>query len=156
QVICDIEAMRLNGKLPGRQELIEGTVLETLPKMEGEQFDAVITSPPYCNRYDYTRTYALELAFLGADEEEVRHLRQELLSCTVENRSKLARLEAYYSSIGRATDFQKVVGTVNNNHALQEVFTAIRARGARDELNNKGVIRMVEGYFTELAFVIFE
>jgi len=45
---------------------------------------------------------------------------------------------------------------VNANSALQEVFSAIRARGARGELNNKGVITMVEGYFTELAFVIFE
>ena len=156
QVIFDIEAMRANGKLPGQQDLIEGTVLETLPKLEGEQFDAVITSPPYCNRYDYTRTYALELAFLGAGEEEVRNLRQELLSCTVENRSKLERLEAFYSSIGRSADFERVLNVVNSNLALQEVFNAIRTRGARGDLNNKGVIRMVEGYFTELAFVIFE
>lgn len=156
QVLCDIEAMRSNGELPGQQKLIEGTVLETLPKMSGDQFDAVITSPPYCNRYDYTRTYALELAFLGSSEADVRNLRQELLSCTVENRSKLARLQAFYSSIGRSVDYQTVVDSVNGNAALQEVFTAIRTRGARDELNNKGVIRMVEGYFTELAFVIFE
>ncbi len=156
QVIFDIEAMRANGELSGQQDLIEGTVLETLPKLEGEQFDAVITSPPYCNRYDYTRTYALELAFLGADEEEVRNLRQELLSCTVENRSKLEQLEAFYSHIGRSADFEKVVNVVNSAPALQEVFNAIRTRGARGDLNNKGVIRMVEGYFTELAFVIFE
>ncbi len=156
QVIFDIEAMRANSELSGQQDLIEGTVLETLPKLEGEQFDAVITSPPYCNRYDYTRTYALELAFLGAGEEEVRNLRQELLSCTVENRSKLERLEAFYTHIGRSADFEKVVNVVNSNLALQEVFNAIRTRGARGDLNNKGVIRMVEGYFTELAFVIFE
>ncbi len=156
QVIFGIESMRANGELPGQQDLIEGTVLETLPKLEGEQFDAVITSPPYCNRYDYTRTYALELAFLGADEDEVRNLRQELLSCTVENRSKLGRLEAFYSSIDRSADFERVVNVVNSNPALQEALNAIRTRGAKGDLNNKGVIRMVEGYFTELAFVILE
>lgn len=156
QVINDIQAMQANGELTSRQELIDSTVLEALPKLNDDQFDAVITSPPYCNRYDYTRTYALELAFLGAGEAGVRNLRQELLSCTVENRSKLQRLETFYSSIGRRTDFEKVVNAVNTNPALQEVFGAMQIRGERGDLNNKGVIRMVEGYFTELAFVIFE
>lgn len=27
-------------------------------------YNAVITSPPYCNRYDYAGTYAIELALL--------------------------------------------------------------------------------------------
>jgi len=48
-----------------------------------------MTSPPYCNRYDYTRTYALELALLGIDEQGLLRLRQEMLSCTVENRNYL-------------------------------------------------------------------
>ena len=156
EVIHDLEVMQQNGGVASSQELIKGTVLETLPRLEGGQFDAVITSPPYCNRYDYTRTYALELAFLGATEQDVRDLRQELLSCTVESRTKLPRLQTFYSSIGRQSDFEKIVSAVNTNAALQEVFTAIRTRGVKGDLNNQGVIRMVEGYFTELAFVIFE
>ncbi len=156
QVIRDLEVMLKNGEYPSNQELIKGTVLTVLPRLDGEQFDAVITSPPYCNRYDYTRTYALELAFLGMGEQAVRNLRQELLSCTVENRSKLQRLQVFYSSIGRSADFEMVLSMVNANAALQEVFSAIRTRGARGELNNRGVIQMVEGYFTELAFVLFE
>lgn len=43
--------------------IIEGTCLEELPKMDDKYFDFIVTSPPYCNRYDYTRTYALELVF---------------------------------------------------------------------------------------------
>jgi len=156
EISHDLEVMQQNGGLASVQELIKGTVLETLPRLEREQFDAVITSPPYCNRYDYTRTYALELAFLGAGEQEVKNLRQELLSCTVESHSKMPRLQAFYSSIGRQADFETIVSVINTNAALQEVFSAIRARGARGDLNNQGVIRMVEGYFTELAFVIFE
>jgi DNA modification methylase len=50
---------------PSHQALIKGNTLYELPKMKPNQFDAVITSPPYANRYDYTRTYALELAFLA-------------------------------------------------------------------------------------------
>ena len=156
QVVHDLEEMQPNGELSSNQELISGSVLQVLPQMSDEQFDAVITSPPYCNRYDYTRTYALELAFLGIGEQGVKNLRQELLSCTVENHSKLQQLYAFYLSIGRVADYERVTHVVNNNVALQEVFSAFRIRGARGELNNRGVIQMVEGYFTELAFVIFE
>ncbi|MCD4698141.1 MAG: site-specific DNA-methyltransferase, partial [Bacteroidales bacterium] len=68
--------------------IIEGSCLEELPKLEDNYFDFIITSPPYCNRYDYTRTYALELVYLGYDNEKVRELRQTMLSCTVENKEK--------------------------------------------------------------------
>jgi 16S rRNA G966 N2-methylase RsmD len=40
-------------------KLLEGTSLEILPKLDKESFNFVFTSPPYLNRYDYTRTYAL-------------------------------------------------------------------------------------------------
>jgi len=155
EVIRDIESLKQDAPT-GQQELIAGTVLEVLPTLEADQFDAIITSPPYCNRYDYTRTYALELAFLGVGEDDLRNLRQELLSCTVENRPKITRLQDYYSSIDRSDDFRKVMGIINSNQPLQEIFTAIRAREEKGELNNAGVVRMVEGYFTELAFTIFE
>ncbi len=36
--------------------------------------DLVVTSPPYANRHDYTRAYALELAFL-VEERELRRFR---------------------------------------------------------------------------------
>ena len=144
EVIRDIEAMQQNGEPPSTQELVEGSVLQVLPQLAGAQFNAVVTSPPYCNRYDYTRTYALELAFLGAGEEQVKNLRQTLLSCTVENRSKLQQLKEMYLSIGRPVDFETIENVVNTNPALQEVMAAIRTRGDRGELNNQGVIRMVE------------
>ncbi|MFQ5751183.1 MAG: site-specific DNA-methyltransferase, partial [bacterium] len=51
--------------------IIEGSCLDELSNLMDNYFDLVITSPPYCNRYDYTRTYALELAFLGYDETKV-------------------------------------------------------------------------------------
>jgi len=65
-----------------------GSCLEIMPKLQTASFNCLITSPPYCNRYDYTRTYALELALLGVDEDDLTKLRQEMLSCTVENRAK--------------------------------------------------------------------
>lgn len=92
KVIADITELQADPPPPSQQTLIEGNTLHILPKMEADQFSAVITSPPYANRYDYTRTYALELAYLGVGEE-IFKLRQRLLSCTVENRSKTGELE---------------------------------------------------------------
>ncbi|MCY2990533.1 MAG: site-specific DNA-methyltransferase [Planctomycetota bacterium] len=73
---------------PGDIVLLKGTCLEIMPSLEAKTFSGLITSPPYCNRYDYTRTYALELAMLGVGEEAIRNMRQTMLSCTVENREK--------------------------------------------------------------------
>ncbi|MBZ0300306.1 MAG: site-specific DNA-methyltransferase [Anaerolineae bacterium] len=156
RIIRDIEQVKDAPVLDSKQQLIAGTVLEILPKQPSEQFDAVITSPPYCNRYDYTRTYALELAFLGLSHEDIVRLRQEQLSCTVENRSKLDQLNAFYSEIGREGDFSEITHVIDQNKALQEVFSVIESRAERGDLNNKGVVQMVRGYFTELAFVIYE
>ena len=75
---------------------VDGSCLTELSKLPAGAFDIVITSPPYANRYDYTRTYALELAWLGYDEQRFKTLRQTLLSATVENHSKRAELEAMY------------------------------------------------------------
>ena len=155
-IISDVALSKGPLNRSGKQRLIQGTVLETLPRQGAEQFDAVITSPPYCNRYDYTRTYALELAFLGMTNEEVIALRQDLISCTVENRSKLMRLRKMYESLGRLSDFDRVCDILSRNRAFQEILEALRIRSRRREVNNAGIISMVEGYFTELAFVTLE
>jgi site-specific DNA-methyltransferase (cytosine-N4-specific) len=156
RVIGDIRVLKQQKEIEGKQKMIPGSSLEILPTLAENQFDAVITSPPYCNRYDYTRTYALELAFLGMDNRNIINLRQEQLSCTVENRSKHDRLRLFYSSIEREKDFETVYRVVQTNPALQETFLAIRKRHKQGFLNNKGVVQMIEGYFTELAFVISE
>lgn len=51
---------------------VPNSVLYELPNLPGSILKGVITSPPYCNRYDYTRTYALELAFLGIDDNGIK------------------------------------------------------------------------------------
>ena len=91
----------------------EGSNFEALERIDIASIDLVITSPPYCNRYDYTRTYALELAYLGCSEEEIRRLRQALLSCTVENRPK--DLQGIVSE----TAIRKGVAAFEANDAIQ-------------------------------------
>ena len=131
---------------------VDGSCLTELSKLPAGAFDIVITSPPYANRYDYTRTYALELAWLGYDEQRFKTLRQTLLSATVENHSKRAELEATYQR--RSASLTGVFEMVDGNPALCEVLAILRAHAA--ELGNRHVIRLLEHYFTEMAVVIHE
>ncbi len=64
----------------------------------------VVTSPPYANRYDYTRTYALELAWMGVEQAGFSALRQKMLSATVENRGKLTELGRQYGENRQTLD----------------------------------------------------
>lgn len=155
KIIADIVRLQRQPPAPSHQELIAGNTLTVLPTLEADRFAAVITSPPYANRYDYTRTYALELAYLGVDEEIFR-LRQRLLSCTVENRPKLDWLQQHYSDLGKSERFSHIISVVQDNAALQEINEALRIRNQRGEINNAGVLGMIDQYFTELTFVFAE
>ncbi|MEA3308635.1 MAG: DNA methyltransferase [Chloroflexota bacterium] len=155
RIILDVQLLQKSPPPSSTQQLIKGNALYELPNMEGNQFDGVITSPPYANRYDYTRTYALEEAYLGIGEE-IFKLRQRQLSCTVENRSKLDRLEEFYRSIGQYERYRHILNTVHQNKALTEVNRALQIREVRGEINNPSILRMIEQYFTELTFVFAE
>ena len=125
-----------------------GSCLEILPKLKTESYNCLITSPPYCNRYDYTRTYALELALLGVSEDCLVKMRQEMLSCTVENRAKdLLKLNPRW---------KPAIVAANNQILLQSILAYLDSQKELDLLNNDGIPRMVRGYFYEMACVIFE
>jgi len=134
--------------LRGEIRLFPGSCLEVLGGLEEGEYDLVITSPPYCNRYDYTRTYALELAFLGVGEEGVKDLRQAMLTCTVENREKrgLKRVvgEEVYNQARVAFEKQEV---------LQTVYSYLEACREHGLLNNDQIPRMVYNYFWEMSIV---
>lgn len=141
---------------PGIMDLRIGSCLTELMELEIGSVDAVFTSPPYCNRYDYTRTYALELVYLGFDAQDVKALRQEMLSCTVENRCKLATLESNYVKKGRLRDFTRTVRMFERQAALREVLDILEDLGAQGQLNNANIPRLVKNYFFEMCFVINE
>jgi DNA modification methylase len=157
-VLSDIMMIQSNGygETQARIDFKQNSVLFELPQIEDNLLKGVITSPPYCNRYDYTRTYALELVYLGIGEETIKEMRQALLSCTVESKPKIEALRDYYIEIGAKNRFEHVYSTIKENAAFQEILEAMKMRKANGDLNNNGVIRMVEGYFTELAFIYAE
>ena len=157
QMVNDIiEYQRLNTSFKASCNYKEGSVLFNITDVENDSVSGVITSPPYCNRYDYTRTYGLDLAYLGVDNAQIKELRQTLLSCTVESKSKIDILKEHYNKIGRISDFEKIFNIVKENKALNEVNAALQARNANGEINNKGILRMVNGYFLELSFLFAE
>ena len=149
-----VDALNLNGGLFNSEteivnpQFILGSALEILPVLRRESFGSVITSPPYCNRYDYTRTYALELAALGHTEEDMRRLRKTMLSCTVENQHK--------NLLSINPEWEDILICVRNHRTLQMILKYLYGLKKKGGLNNNGIPRMVEGYFSELACVIFE
>ena len=132
----------------GDVNLLKGSCLAVLPRLESRAYSGIITSPPYCNRYDYTRTYALEHALLGVNEIGLANLRQAMLSCTVENKAKaLTDLNPkWYTAIGICDSLP----------LLQGILNYLDYKKDKKELNNSGIARMVRGYFYEMACVIQE
>ncbi|MEK6676672.1 MAG: DNA methyltransferase [Planctomycetota bacterium] len=157
EIVNDLEGRELKlfdfetGAQRGAIDLRIGSCLEILPSLDDASMDAMVTSPPYCNRYDYTRTYALELAMMGVTEEEIRQLRQTMLSCTVENRDK-GDLPGRFEK--RTWDSaMRAVADVDILSQILEYLEECRVDGS---INNSGIPRMVRNYFRELSAVIFE
>ena len=150
EIAADIPALKR--KYGGAvTEFIDGSSLTELRHLPAATFDAVITSPPYANRYDYTRTYALELAYLGFDANQFKELRQALLSATVENRPKREILAREY---GDSKRFSSATAMANDQEALQEALGILKANV--EHLSNRNIISLVENYFTEMALIISE
>lgn len=132
----------------GNLEIINGSCLEVLPRMKKASFSAIVTSPPYCNRYDYTRTYALELAMLGTAESELRDLRQTMLTCTVENKEK-ENLDVAFGGVHKLAQ-----NAFDNQYLLQVILQYLDLAKAEGALNNTGIPRMVRNYFWEMSHVV--
>jgi len=92
---------------------------------------AMITSPPYVNRYDYTRTYCLELCFhFVRDFDDLRAIRHGVLRSHIEARTS--------------------PDDCSPHAAVTEVLRALTAR----ELNNPRIPHMLLGYFVDMAKAI--
>jgi len=98
-------------------------------------FDAVITSPPYLNRHDYTRVYILELAIAFLKSEgEIKRLRYKTLRSHVEAK-KVFVADGYKEPI-----------------KLKEIIEKLE----KETLPNKHVIPMIKGYFEDMYLVLKE
>lgn len=93
----------------------------------------IITSPPYANRYDYTRTYSLELCFhFVKNFEELKAIRFGILRSHIE--SKIQKNE------------------VPPHPVIEEVVEALNKK----KLNNPRIPSMLTTYFLDVQKVIKE
>ncbi|MCI0724590.1 MAG: hypothetical protein L0338_37345 [Acidobacteria bacterium] len=155
-LMLDDIARRKGETLSRNVHIIEGSCLRELPRISDGSFDLVITSPPYCNRYDYTRTYALELAFLDYSEESTKELRQSLLSATVENKTKRELLAEHYRTIDKQTSYAAAIDAFRMQGALHEVLGILYEARDAGKLNNNNIPSMVENYFFEMNLIVHE
>ena len=129
-------------------KMLQGSCLELMPTINDSSIQAIITSPPYCNRYDYTRTYALELGLLDITQKELNKLRQTMLSCTVENKEK--------DLLSINNNWEIPLKYIKNNLLLQSIIEYLEVQKGLKTLNNNGIVRMIKNYFTELSCIIYE
>jgi hypothetical protein len=93
----------------------------------------IITSPPYANRYDYTRTYSLELCFHFVQNfEELKAIRFGILRSHIESK------------------IQK--GETPHHPVIKEVIEAL----GKKKLNNPKIPSMIITYFVDMQKVIKE
>lgn len=132
-MIADLNLQRSkNGIRKGNAKAKLGDSRNIATKRE---FDAVITSPPYPNRHDYTRIYSLELAFdFISSNDEMKKLRYDTLRSHVEARKRY-EVENYEQPI-----------------VLQRLLRLVERNGT----NNSKVLPMLEGYFEDMYISLTE
>ncbi|MDR2385886.1 MAG: type II restriction endonuclease [Tannerella sp.] len=88
--------------------------------------------------------------------EKIKTMRQELLSCTVENKPKIDYIKGSYVALGKKKDFDNILKIIEKNKTLAEINQSLSERSKKGDINNKGVLRVVNGYFAELTFIYAE
>lgn len=156
ELMLDDLRNRNGGTYSKNVRVFEDSCLNVLPTLADKSIDLVLTSPPYCNRYDYTRTYALELAFLGLTDDGVKTIRQRLLSCTVENRSKVEELRELYKSVNLKSRFEAAVTVFRGQKTLTGILQFLNLAKEQNKLNNSNIPNLVSNYFFEMNLVIKE
>jgi DNA modification methylase len=104
-------------------------------EVKDRKYDAILTSPPYPNRHDYTRIYELELlvGFIK-DNKSLKNLRYETLRSHVEAKEKY-KADGYI----RPMLLEKKIKELNKR-----------------EMNNSKVISTIDGYFEDMYLSLKE
>ena len=134
EIADDINLVRDRTDVPA--QVFAADAREVHRVLEPDSIDAVITSPPYPNEKDYTRTTRLESVILGLikDRQQLRSLKQDLIR---------SNTRGVYKS---DTDDREVEG----HDRIQEIATAIERR--RIELGKTSGFERLYPRVTRLYF----
>lgn len=106
--------------------------------LEDSSISAVVTSPPYPNRHDYTRVFGVELQFGFLDWNELRLLRYQSFSSHPESKPTRPKLSGY----GEPAELGRTISEIG------DLITDSRAKTR--------VPRMLHGYFEDLYLALRE
>jgi hypothetical protein len=98
------------------------------------KYSAIITSPPYPNRHDYTRVFGVELMLSLLDWEQTRALRYQSFCSHPESHPQRPRANRYEIPDG-----------------LYRTLTSMR-----NECDDERIPNMLEGYFLDLYLCLRE
>ena len=134
EIVHDVGLLSSQSHVPA--QVLKADSREAGRVLEPNSVDAVITSPPYPNEKDYTRTTRLESVILGLirDRRELRSLKQELIR---------SNTRGVYKS---DTDDREVA----QHPAIQEIAEAIERR--RIELGKTSGFERLYPRVTKLYF----
>jgi len=90
-MLADVESSRM----PRRADWTVSVADARRLPAKADSFTAVLTSPPYPNRHDYTRVFGVELMFSMMDWEETRDLRYQSFHSHPEARPQRPRANGY-------------------------------------------------------------
>jgi hypothetical protein len=126
---CDLAAVGDRAQIPTHVHLHDARTVP--PHLADQGIDAVITSPPYPNEKDYTRTTRLETVLLGfaTNRKELRALKQGLLRSNTRNvykgddddkwidahpgiRGIAEEIEERRKAMGKTSGFERLYGRV--------------------------------------------
>jgi DNA modification methylase len=106
--------------------------------LENESISAVVTSPPYPNRHDYTRVFGVELQFGFLDWNGLRQLRYQSFSSHPESKPERAKDNGY-----AATD--------ELGQTIAKIGDLITERRAKTRIP-----QMLHGYFEDVYLALQE
>jgi hypothetical protein len=106
--------------------------------IQGESLSAIVTSPPYANRHDYTRVFSIELLFGLLDWDQTRALRYQSVHSHPEAHPRRPDAKDYLPP-----------------RSLPGLVTKIRKR-ITDSSAKTRIPRMLDGYFLDLHLCLLE
>lgn len=146
-MIDDVETFNTNRRL--KDVTADAELSDSRTFRSTRKFDAIITSPPYPNRHDYTRIYGLELIFgFVRSNNELKQIRYNTLRSHVEARKQFD-IEGYIAPtvIKRLIDRIEQNGTNNSkvtemiNGYFEDMYLSLRQM--KDSLKAKGKVALV-------------
>ena len=106
-----LDIREVDGQAGVRSQAVMGDARQTDQYLERESVDAVITSPPYPNEKDYTRTTRLESVILGLirDRQELRSLKQGLVRS---NTRGVYKVDSDHREVANHPEIQRIADAI--------------------------------------------